>query len=91
MEEAAAKAAQFSKDISLLLERKEQDKSRGRRECKGAAERIFGENLQRLGRSPIDRCNDWLGLSRTPAFHPFSTMTAENACDPAGPCFPPAA
>jgi hypothetical protein len=31
MEEAAVKAAQFSKDISLLLERKEKDKSWGRR------------------------------------------------------------
>jgi len=42
MEEAAAKAAQFSKDISLLLERKEQDKSWGPRECKGRVEKIFG-------------------------------------------------
>jgi len=41
MEEAAAKAAQFSKDISPLLERKEQDKSWGRRECKEPVEKIF--------------------------------------------------
>jgi hypothetical protein len=42
MEEAAAKAAQFSKDISLLLERKEKDKSWGRRECKGPVGKIHG-------------------------------------------------
>jgi hypothetical protein len=46
MVEAAAKAAQFSKDISSLLERKEQEKSLGQPECKEA----FFEMRDRLSR-----------------------------------------
>jgi hypothetical protein len=40
--EAAAKAAQFSKDISSLLERKEKDKSSGPRECKETCSKMCG-------------------------------------------------
>src|SRR5207245_9508782 len=43
--EAAAKADQSSKDISSLLERKEKDKSWGRRDCKEVLEKIFGAGL----------------------------------------------